>query len=392
MDVFIHIPKTAGSTLRRVLAREYGRQRVLYVEPGNSAWNRHHTGEESLQEQVAKRDIRLITGHLPFGVHSTLRRACRYFSLMRDPVARAISEYYYAHTYPHHSFREPIRSGRLSLDEFIHGSRHVAGGGQCAMLSGNSESRTGVAAAAIDNVQYSIAVVGTIERFEESILLMAKALGWQAPWFVRTNVTRLDRDLEARRRESMAEGRECYRDYFKTDYAVYEAVDALLKKKIAAEGEPFRRALAALREIEADTAKRAGDRIYERYEFGEDTVLPWATQRLEGSEANRAITDYLTENRDAVPYCNFVGHVDSISGRVISGWATDLARIDPIDVTIWRGHDLVARARADAPRRDVVASGFPRERVGFRVDLDQDVSEPIDYIACFGDTSLSLSR
>ena len=393
MDVFIHIPKSSGSTIRRILSREYGNRHILYFEPGSRTWEAHHSGEEPLQVQIAARGIRLITGHLPFGVHETIKEACRYFSMVRDPVARAVSEYYYAYSYPHHRLRHPIRSGRLSLDDFMAGPEYVAGGGQCAMLAGGFRSRDGITGAAIENVRHGLAVVGTTERFEESILLIARTCGWQPPLFVRTNVTKLDADIEARREQSTAIASGRYREYFRSDYAVYRAVETLLTERIAAEGVAFQHALEALREIQQGLATHAGDAIYDRYEFEDEGVLSVGAQRFIGSQPYRRILDYLGQPAAAGhSFHNFSGHVDVLSGRTVSGWALDVASGEPIEVTVRHGDHAIVHVRADRPRPDLLAAGFRSQRAGFRTTLDQDIRDPNDVDVCFGDTSLSLRR
>jgi hypothetical protein len=92
--VFEHIPKTAGSTLRTVLRRLYGRGLFLHTNV------RAPLGRfEELQEEVrsGRRPIRAIGSHVGYGLHERLPGALRYahFTLLRDPIQRTISDYYY---------------------------------------------------------------------------------------------------------------------------------------------------------------------------------------------------------------------------------------------------------------------------------------------------------
>ena len=42
-----------------------------------------------------KMGIRLLKGHMPFGLHKNLPVDARYISILRDPIERVTSQYYY---------------------------------------------------------------------------------------------------------------------------------------------------------------------------------------------------------------------------------------------------------------------------------------------------------
>src|SRR5262249_5081209 len=153
-----------------------------------------------------------------------------------------------------------IISGELGLEKFLTNPEYAPGDAQAVMLAGDSKSLNGgIVEAAIENARICFALVGTAERFHESILLFAKTMGWKPPLFVNKNVTKLDDSAKADREKSTAKAHSLYQDYFKTDYLVYGAVDALLTRRIEEEGPAFRRALDGFLEIEANIAARATD-------------------------------------------------------------------------------------------------------------------------------------
>jgi hypothetical protein len=391
MDVFVHIPKSSGSTIRSVMSREYGVASILYFEPGSGALKKSASEEDYLRRQLSRRPIRLITGHHRFGIHSMIRMPCRYFAVVRDPIDRALSDYYYAFSYDHHRFRDEIVSGKLDVREFLTSGRYAHGNEQTAMLAGTLINLNGIAEAAIDNVRNSFMVVGTAERFEESILLIAKALGWKPPLFVNKNVTRLPPEAKAARaRVSNEAHQECAR-YFRVDYQVYHATDEYLSEVMADEGAPFGRALEAFREIQADIARRAGDRVFELYEFQKDDQLPDFAARVVGSEPYRLIEEYINNSKPmSRPAKNYDGQVDAAKGQTILGWATDLSDAEPIDITVWRSGQKVDSARCDLFREDLIKAGFPKRGMGFRVDLGAPIGDVKEYDVCFDQTRLRL--
>ena len=250
MDVFVHIPKSSGSTVRSILARQYGFRNILYFEPNSGEWKQHaNSPHEFLQRQMAEHSPRLITGHEPFGIHLAIKQPCRYFSMVRDPVDRALSDYYYAFSFPGHRFREEVVSGSVSVEEYLSSGKYAYSYEQAEMLAGQWTALGGVAQVAIENVRNSFLVVGTVERFNELIMLLAKVFGWGPPLFIRKNVTKLDDSTYSARRTFSEQAHSKFELYFSEDYEVCRAVDRQLTEQIESEGELFARALEAYSEI-----------------------------------------------------------------------------------------------------------------------------------------------
>jgi hypothetical protein len=63
--------------------------------------------------------IRLVGGHLPFGVHRIFDRLAKYVTLLRDPVERVISGFYYSIDRHFEVTRE-----RVTLEEYVFRKRH----------------------------------------------------------------------------------------------------------------------------------------------------------------------------------------------------------------------------------------------------------------------------
>ena len=109
--IFLHLPKTAGSTLRYVIERQYDASAIVSLYESDF-------GEEV--GTIPSRQLEgccVIMGHFYFGVHTFLSRPSTYITLLRDPVERVISHYYYARRAPAHYFHDAAR--KLRLQEFV---------------------------------------------------------------------------------------------------------------------------------------------------------------------------------------------------------------------------------------------------------------------------------
>ncbi|PEN12821.1 hypothetical protein CRI94_12510 [Longibacter salinarum] len=84
LTIFTHIPKTAGTSFFR---------RVFHpnVEPNEIL---SQTSLLSFRRSL-RPDHRVVTGHRAFGLHRLTRRPCRYVTMLRQPVDRAISAYHF---------------------------------------------------------------------------------------------------------------------------------------------------------------------------------------------------------------------------------------------------------------------------------------------------------
>lgn len=390
MDVFVHIPKSSGTTIRTILSRQYGFQNICYLEPGSPDWPEGMSLADYLRKNpVVGPNIELITGHHRFGIHALLRRRCRYFSMMRNPIERSLSDYYYAFSYDQHRFRDEIRSGNLTIEQFITDGKYCYPLEQTQMLAGEFNSSEGMAATAIENLRNSFSIVGISERFDESILLTAKSMGWRVPLYVSRNVTPLDKNLEADRRASREQINLHYREIFESEMKVYQTAADQLTGMIAAEGPAFQRAFEAFKQIQSAIAAASKEEVYEKYELREDDALPPYASKFIDSDEYRIIDDYLQSPPRGT---NYVGFVDKIAPEEIMGWAGDLNRDTPFQVSIWRLGERIAMCPCDIVRGDLAEAGYPPGVQGFSFKLNEDAANLGDYTVCFGRSSIEVPR
>lgn len=191
LTVFVHIPKSAGQTMTHILARQFAPERT-YSAPGVQ----RALEDLRLMPPARAQSLDLLQGHLPFGVHELLGRPAVYFTILRRPLDRVISHYYYVRRRPDHYLYEHVAGQKMSLHDYVSsGLTHELDNGQTRMLYGmDGETLPAITAAegeqALRNLREHFRVVGLTEHFDESLLLLGARMGWKHLFYVRHNVTR----------------------------------------------------------------------------------------------------------------------------------------------------------------------------------------------------------
>src|SRR5258708_9786374 len=120
--VFIHIPKTGGSTLNGLLQKQYGRN-AIYSTDSKAV---EKSLEAFKQLDPSQRDeIQFLVGHTPFSASATLPGNYLYFTLLREPVERVISLYYHILRRTDHPLHEIISSNNWSLQACIQNTASI---------------------------------------------------------------------------------------------------------------------------------------------------------------------------------------------------------------------------------------------------------------------------
>jgi hypothetical protein len=246
--IFIHIPKAAGTTLHEVIARQFPRDAVFTID---GAKVRECINEFKNLPEEERRTIRCLKGHMPFGLHRYLSRPVDYITLVRHPVDRVISHYYYVLRQPDHYLHHEVTSRRMSLREYVSsGVSPELSNGQTRLISGVPEldSVTGGVAVSADvletakaNLQDHFAAVGLSDRFDESLVLFKRLLGWGNICYVRRNVTR-DRPSKE---EIPGETIRVIERFNEFDLQLYGFAEQSFEDMIAGQGSSFRNELRA---------------------------------------------------------------------------------------------------------------------------------------------------
>lgn len=191
--IFIHIPKSGGMTLQRILEKQYTSDTIFTI---NSK-----TFHESIKQfkhlpEPQRRSIRLLKGHMFFGLHEFLPMPCRYITILRNPIERIISHYYYVIQNPTHYLYQDVISQNMNLGDYVRsGLSPELDNCQTRLLSGVQEPiEVGQCSfelleTAKTNLKSHFAVVGILERFDETLILLKRIFRWRIPFYIQRNKT-----------------------------------------------------------------------------------------------------------------------------------------------------------------------------------------------------------
>lgn len=194
--IFQHIPKTAGSSLHSVFHLKCRRRAMHNVFAGDYT----HPDVEALKllPDSKKREIQILKGHMPFGLHRLFPQRCVYVTVLREPIRRVISQYFYIRRRPGNQHHRAVVGGKMSVGEFV--SSGIAPGinnGQVRWLAGEIHSHgfgkvgSEQLEVAKANIEDHFGLVGTTEHFDETLLLLQRLMGWAGnPFYRRQNVYR----------------------------------------------------------------------------------------------------------------------------------------------------------------------------------------------------------
>ena len=330
--VFLHVPKTAGTTvtiwLRLLLGDLYSKAASYSAEPAKV---------RNLAAALQKRpgSVEVVAGHLPYSTRPLFAAGSRFFTFLRDPIDRAMSHFYY--------FRERVPEGApavagadapgISLEQALaswDASSPVSqsllpDNLQTRMLSGfdpDAPASPEMLEAAKRNL-WELDVVGLTERFHESVALLHLVYGWRL-FAIPSRRVRTHRRPAA---EALAAGElQGLRRLNALDEALYAEGTRVFAAAQARFGERLALAAAALeraRELNGETERRAGPEVG-------DLVQRRAAEILADTQA--ALDEDLLEQAHGlamtlVPHTTAVGETASTHLRSLADLTRQLTEL-----------------------------------------------------------------
>ena len=243
--IFQHIPKTAGTTLSFIIARYFDKQDIYHIrnmqQLKGPSYSDHFGSLDDFNSQPGeiRNRFRCIMGHMPFGIHEYLEDNFRYITFIRDPVNRVLSQF---GQYIRMIQNNELKGDKISLEEFVKSRPTVLNNHQTRFISGlnfNSYTTEACFERALENIEKYFSIVGVVERFDESLLLLSRLYHWQDISYVERNkavkrisVSEFDPHLIERIREAN-----------RLDTALHFHAIKVLNEKVREQGEIFKKDL-----------------------------------------------------------------------------------------------------------------------------------------------------
>lgn len=191
--IFMHLPKTAGSSLQAALEACYTRESICKLEPDPRDAAKGFVCMPLDQRQ----QVRLLSGHQLFGLHRHANPGARYIALLRDPLMRAVSDL---------NHRKRTKGETLSSAELCDAlAGHPAEGlatrdnlytrwlaaepGQAEVYEDRIEPDENAYERAKQNVKTHFACLGVTEHFFVSAAMISQALSIEFDRMPRLNVS-----------------------------------------------------------------------------------------------------------------------------------------------------------------------------------------------------------
>jgi hypothetical protein len=185
ITVFIHIPKTGGTTFTEALRRGFpldSYQRLSNAYPGGGGFVQRKLAKALERAGNLDEATRLLSGHVPFGIAKYLPDDSRYVTLLRDPVERTLSHY--------HGMLKRWRTNEentrqdVPLEDAI-GRALICDNLQTRMLSDVPDGQATVTEHLLEQAKANLSncflAFGVLERFDESLVLIMQRLGLRPP-------------------------------------------------------------------------------------------------------------------------------------------------------------------------------------------------------------------
>jgi hypothetical protein len=181
--LFMHVPKTAGTTLRSVVERQYRPASLFNLYPG------HRAQLDALCDRAASRPPAAVMGHFRFGLHAAFPAGGRYVTFLRDPVDQVLSHFNHLTNSDAPPHRAVLRPGD-GIDHFLghEWARNLQTQYVTGLTAGEIEADPdGAFERAVDVIRRHFLFTGVVEAFDRSLWQLARRLGWRVPRYAPLN-------------------------------------------------------------------------------------------------------------------------------------------------------------------------------------------------------------
>jgi len=252
--IFVHISKTAGTTLRRVIQHQFQPHEIFEFYRDKRKEPQVGINKFNELSENRKGAIKFISGHIGFGVHEFLQRPYTYITVLRNPIDRVVSQYYFLLTKK--NFKEQNKTFEEFLQTEIRGRNLMTLYLSGALLKNKLySSNTGVnylkctdetLKLAKSNLKNYFKVVGLLEKFSETCILLKQILGWDIPPFYgKSNVCK-NRPLTSDLSKNTLRLIETSNEF---DIQLYDYAKEIFDAQVSSQGSFFQEAVSSLNRV-----------------------------------------------------------------------------------------------------------------------------------------------
>jgi len=245
--IHFHIPKNGGVTISRLFKMKLGfwpPSHLLHHSTVLGFYSIHLSERipkiQSLSER-AKRRIRFVEGHAGFGLHEFLPQPSTYITMLRDPIDRAVSSYFYQRQEGHIpqdvSFEQWIARDDPTRIWFSDNPqvRYLAGEKGRIVDVPHGTCTEAMLELAKQRLHDHFALVGILEQFDASMILLRRLMGWRSCYYGRSNVTRQRKRVSEVPDATLG----LIREHNELDLELYRFAKTRFQERIDAEGPSF---------------------------------------------------------------------------------------------------------------------------------------------------------
>ncbi len=238
LTVFVHIPKTGGTTLHNVLSRKYRGHDFLNVKTV------HTPIREIALEKAKSEKPFLVVGHLGYNEIKDIPGSF-VFTFLRPPISRVISHYYFLKETPSAKHYDYLNLPDTTIESF-YAQKEKREIDNCLVryISGNHKDFGTINEEdyllALHNLEHKIDFFGLQEHYDESLIMLGEKLGWTLPVYRKTNLTKKKEVVSARTLEFLKEAN-------KWDILLFDKAKEIFKAKMNAMSAMEQRKLARMK-------------------------------------------------------------------------------------------------------------------------------------------------
>jgi hypothetical protein len=238
LTIFVHIPRTGGTTLHNILSRIYPEKDRLHIHQVKTPL------KKIITQHTKPASPFLIQGHMD--ITDVLESEGNFtFTFLREPVSRVLSHYHHLKETPSRHFEYLNRAGTTIESFYALKEKNDIDNGLTRYIGGFINIPFGEInethyLKALENLKHKINFFGIQEYYNESLILLATKLGWPLPLYRKKNVSKEGSALNKETHDFLREAN-------RWDVLLFEKAKEIFVEQIKAISAEEKKKLARLR-------------------------------------------------------------------------------------------------------------------------------------------------